>query len=129
MIRGSMSEPPRIVVLSSKIEPAELARLVGDPFEDMVKFVVDIEQGVAAVGGELHADAQDILIERGSRQESVWGGNYFPGRGPDACIQYTSLINIRPARGNRAMVIEDTGLREKVRAIVFRLIGAGEPLS
>ena len=54
-----MSEnAPEIVIVDSKLEPAELARLVGRFFEGMVKYVVDIERGLAAVGGELHADAE-----------------------------------------------------------------------
>ena len=33
-------------------DPAELRRLVAAHFEDMVKNVVDVERGIAAVGGE-----------------------------------------------------------------------------
>ena len=37
---------------------------------------------VAAVGGELHADAEALLLEQGSQQKDLWGANYYPGRGP-----------------------------------------------
>ena len=47
---------------------------------------------------------------------------------PRECIKYTSLINIRPAAGNRGMEILDPALREKVREITFALIGEGEPI-
>ena len=121
-------EPPDIVVLDQRIEPAELARLVRLFFEDMVKFVVDVERRVAAVGGELHADAEQLLLDRGSRQSDLWGANYYPGRGQEGCIEYTSLINIRPSQSNRSMQIEDPAIRERVREITFALIGEGEPL-
>jgi hypothetical protein len=62
------------VIVDKKIAPAELRRLVDAFFEDMVKYVVDVERGVAAVGDELHADAEALLLE--------------------ACLEYTSLINI-----------------------------------
>lgn len=120
--------PPDIVVLDRQIEPAELARLVQLFFEDMVKYVVDIERRIAAVGGELHADAEQLLLDGGSRQSDLWGANYYPGRGRDACIEYTSLINIRPSQGNRSMQIEDPAIREQVRDLTFALIGEGEPL-
>jgi hypothetical protein len=94
----------------------------------MVKYVVDVERAVAAVGGELHADEEALLLEHGSRQEDLWGANYYPGREPEDCIEYTSLINIRPAQGNRGMFIEDELLRERVREVTFALIGRGEPL-
>jgi hypothetical protein len=119
---------PDIVTIESRIEPAELARLVRLHFEDMVKYVVDIELRAAAVGGELHADAEHLLLESGSRQSDLWGANYYPGRGPDECIEYTSLINICPAQGNRGMLIMDPLIRERVREITFALLGEGEPL-
>jgi hypothetical protein len=119
---------PDIVIVESRMEPSELARLVLLHFEDMVKYVVDIERRLAAVGGELHADAEQLLLQSGSRQADLWGANYYPGRGPEECIEYTSLINIRPAQANRGMLIADPGLRIRVREITFALIGEGEPL-
>lgn len=120
--------PPEIVVLDHRIEPAELARLVGRFFEAMIKYVVDIERGVAAVGGELHADAEQLLLADGSRQANLWGANYYPGRGRENCVEYISLINIRPAQGNRSMDILDPVIRERVRELTFALIGEGEVL-
>ena len=119
---------PDIVVVDTRLPASELKRLVARFFEDMVKYVVDVERGIAAVGGELHADAEALLLERGSRQEALWGANYYPGKGREGCIEYTALINIRPAAGNRGMEIEDPDLRERVRQITFTLIGEGEPL-
>jgi uncharacterized protein DUF5674 len=120
---------PEIVVLrNQRIEPAELRRLVDLFFEDMVKCVVDVERGVVAVGGEMHADAEQALLEDGSRQRDLWGANYYPGRGREDCIEYTALINIRPAQGNRSMEIQDPTVRERVRQLTSALIGDGEPL-
>ena len=76
----------------------------------------------------MQADAEALLLEDGSRPVDVWGGNYYPGRGEDRCLEYTSLINIRPSQGNASMEIEDEGLRARVRSIAFELIGRGEPL-
>ena len=118
-----------ILVTSEPIPRDDLARLVELYFRDMVKFVVDVERGVIAVGGELHADAEALLLEDGSRQADVWGGNYYPGRGEEHCLEYTSLINIRPSRGNASMEIESEEVQARVRSIVFELIGKGETLS
>jgi hypothetical protein len=123
-----VQEAPGIVVIEQRIEPAELRRLVDLYFGDMVKFVADVQTRVAAVGGELHADAEQLLLERGSAQADLWGANYYPGRGPDECIEYTALINIRPSRGNQSMEIQDAGTRLAVREIAHALIGRGEDL-
>lgn len=124
-----MDVPDIVIVETGRIAPETLGALVAAFFEDMVKYVVDVERGVAAVGGELHADAEALLLEHGSRQSDLWGANYYPGLGPDECIEYTSLINIRPSQDNRSMEIEDATLRARVRELTFERIGRGEPLS
>jgi hypothetical protein len=124
-----MDVPDIVVVEGDPIPPSVLRELLARFFEDMVKYVVDVERGVAAVGGELHADAEALLLERGSRQEDLWGANYFPGAGRDACIEFTSLINIRPSQGNRSMEVESESVRAGIRDITYRLIGRGEPLA
>jgi hypothetical protein len=55
-----MDAAPEIVIIDHPIDRGELARLVKLFFEDMVKYVVDVERGIAAVGGELHADAERL---------------------------------------------------------------------
>ena len=119
---------PAIVLVARPLERSELQRLVAAHFEDMVKYVVDVARGIAAVGGELHADEEALLLENGSRQEDLWGANYYPGKGPEGCIEFTSLINIRPAQNNRGMTIDDDAVRAKVREITHALIGHGEAI-
>ena len=123
-----MSEnPPDVVVLDRRIDAAVLRQLV-ERFEDMVKYVVDVERGVIAIGGEMHSDVEQVLLESGSRQADLWGANYYPGRGRDSCIEFTSFINIRPSVGNRGMEVQDEALRARVREITRALVGEGEPL-
>ncbi|HAH32592.1 MAG TPA: hypothetical protein DCL44_09805 [Elusimicrobia bacterium] len=89
----------------------------------MFKIVVDIERGVLAAGGMLHADAEELLLSDGSSQDDLWGANYLPGRDPGLKLEYTALINIRPALGNRDQEIKSEAVRRKVREVVERLIG------
>lgn len=121
-------ELPEILVLDRRIAPADLARLVHGFFGDMVKYVVDVRRQVIAIGGELHADAEQVLLSGGSRQADLWGANYYPGRGPDACVEFTALINIRPAQGNPSMEIGDEAVRRILREVTFALVGEGEAL-
>ncbi len=123
-----MSQSAPIIVITKRIAPEKLASFLGRPYDDMVKFVVDIERRMIALGGEMHADAEAELLDRESRQESLWGGNYYPGRGEVECLQYTSMINIRPSQKNVTMAVQDPKVREAMRAIVFDLVGRGEAL-
>ncbi len=122
--------PPGIVLVSaSRLARDELRRLAELYFEDMVKYVVDVARGVIAVGGEMHADAEQVLLDDGSTQADLWGATYYPGRGRELCVEYTALINIRPAQGNRSMEIQDPAVRQRVRELTFALVGEGEPLA
>ncbi|MBI4239453.1 hypothetical protein HY620_00500 [Candidatus Uhrbacteria bacterium] len=91
------------------------------PFGDLVKAVVDVSQGIMAVNGELHADEEKILLERGSRQEDLWGINIYP-ESTDAMIEFDSMINIRPSQDNRSRSVEDKQTQEKIKKIVYTLI-------
>ena len=122
------NQAPSIVVVDKKIDPTELARLAQLTFVDMVKMVVDVRRRSVAVGGELHADAEQILLQEGSRQEDLWGANYYPGTGKERCIEYTALINIRPSQDNHSMEVEDPTIRQAIADITFKLIGEGEKL-
>ena len=115
-----------VLVLHGPIAPGELLRLARETFEDMVKYVVDVERGVIAIGGQLHADAEHVLLEAGSRPGDLWGANYLLGRGREDCIEYTSLINIRPARGNAGMEIQDPAIRERILELTAALVGIGD---
>jgi len=43
-----------------------------------IKLAVDIERGILAGGGELHADCEAVLLENGSKQVDIWGGDWYP---------------------------------------------------
>ncbi|MHC9538042.1 MAG: DUF5674 family protein [Vulcanimicrobiota bacterium] len=111
-----------IIIVQERINNATLRGFLDKPFPEMVKFVVDVENERIALGGELHADAEDLLLEDESTQEYLWGGNIYPDAPAEKKIEYTALINIRPSQDNRSMEIQDRGLREKIGKIVNRLI-------
>ena len=129
VILARMTPPgdrPGTLIIGSPIERSELFRLTAAHFEGMVKFVVDLERRRIAIGGQMHVDLEERLLADGSTKAHLWGANYYPGRGPEGCIEYTSLINVSPSRGNLSMEIKDPGLRERIRTIAFALIGSGQ---
>lgn len=119
-------EYPEIVISERRIDEKTVRNLAAAWFGDMVKYVVDVELRLVAVGGQLHADAEALLLQRGSRQADLWGANYYPDRNEEDCIEPIALINIRPAQGNRSMEVQDTALRARVREITFELLGRGK---
>jgi hypothetical protein len=85
-----------------------------------IKLAVDIERGILAGGGELHADCEAVLLETGSKQVDIWGADWYPLTQE---VGYESLINIRPRQNNRSMEIQDPMIRDRVAQIVQRLLG------
>jgi hypothetical protein len=89
---------------------------------ELVKAVVDIENGIMAIGGELHADEEQVLLEQGSKQEHLWGINLYPDETTDDWIEFDSMINVRPLQGNRSRSVENPALQQTIRSIVAKLV-------
>jgi len=107
-----------IVIIKEKISKDHLKQLAQETFGDMIKIVVDLERNIMAIGGEMHADCEQVLLEDGSKQENLWGANIYPDSDEDNFIEYQSLINIRPRVGNRSMEIEDENIRNQVKRVI-----------
>ena len=111
-----------IKIIKAKIPLVEVKKMAAESFGDMVKAVVDIEKGVMAVGGEMHADAEALLLAGGSEQNDLWGINIYPDLSVDERIAYESLINIRPRQQNKSMAVESEEMRKKIKLIIDTLI-------
>ena len=62
-----------IKVIKNHISRKELMEIAKGQFGNLVKAVVDAEQGIMAIGGELHADEEVLLMEQeGSKREHIW---------------------------------------------------------
>lgn len=83
--------------------------------ETYINLAVDIERGILAGGGMLHADGEAVLIDDGSLQENIWGADWIPETQE---VRFEALINIRPRQNNRSMTILDPSIRQRVERIV-----------
>ncbi len=83
----------------------------------------DIDLGLLAVNADLHADLESLLLENGSRQQSLYGFNIIYD---DWEIEYDSLIN--PPRNRDAgypragRTVADPDARKKIEEIVEKWI-------
>ncbi|MDD5529284.1 MAG: DUF5674 family protein [bacterium] len=91
-------------------------------FGNMVKAVVDIEQEIMVVDGELHSDEEALLLENGSKQKNLWGINIYPEIGGDDWLEFDSMINVRPSQNNRTRGVDNPEIQQKVIKIVNRLV-------
>jgi len=121
-IRNCPSIIMDIQIIRHTITRQTLQQMAMQQFGDMVKAVVDVEQGVMAVGGELHSDEEAALLDQGSQHKHLWGINLYPDQPHPAWIEYDSMINVRPSQGNRSRSVEHVDIREAIIAIVRRLV-------
>jgi len=100
----------------------DLMPMAAAMFGNMVKAVVDVEREVIALDGELHSDLEALLIEDGSRPQDLWGINLYPELQGDDFVEFDSMINLRPAQGNRSRGVDDPRAREQIIRVVAKRI-------
>ena len=91
--------------------------------ENAIKAVVDVERKIIAVDSPMHYDCEQLLLESGSRQEALWGINlYLDENNIDEMVEFDSMINLRPAQGNRSRSVEDVETQKEIEAIVAKWV-------
>ena len=91
-------------------------------FGDYVKGVVDVEQKLLGLGGELHSDIEEKLLTQGSIQQDLWGINLHPQESWPDMVEFDSLINIRPRQNNRSRDVEDPLLRKQIINLIGEIL-------
>jgi hypothetical protein len=113
----------KIKIIKEPIKKNELVAMANEKFGNLVKAVVDVRQGIMAIGGELHADEEVVLSEEcDSKREDTWGVNLYPLNNDSDFIEFDSMINLKPAYGNRTRGIENPETRKKIEEIIKELI-------
>lgn len=108
-----------IHLIREKATPEQTHQML-DALGTYVKLAVDVRRGILAGGGILHADCEAELLADGSRQEDIWGADWFP---KSQRVQFEALINIRPRQNNPSMEIGNPDIRLKVESLVKELLG------
>ncbi len=111
-----------IDIIREHITREQLKQFAHNTFVDLVKTVVDVDRGIMAVGGELHADEETVLLEDGSKQTNLWGINLYPDKTGEDFVEFDSMINLRPSQNNRSRGVDDPAIRQQIIAVVSKLI-------
>ncbi len=110
-------------IVKDHIGMDEVKALAHEQYQDIIKAVVDVEQEIMGIGGELHVDIQSLLVEKeGSKGADTWGINLYLDKTGDDFIEFDSMINLKPNSGNRSRDVEDEEIKKKIREIVGKLV-------
>ena len=105
-----------VLIIRKKATLSEIDEMSVE-FEDFIKLAVDLDREILAGGGELHADCEQVLLLDGSKQENVWGGDWFPDIQE---VGFESLINIRPRQDNRGLELRFASNSRQLSASCWR---------
>ncbi len=110
-------------IVKEKIEIIELKEMAKKMHGELVKAMVDIEQEIIAVDAPMHSDLLELLIaEENSEPKNLWGINIHPDKAGEDFIEFDSMMNLKPALGNRTRGVENPEIREKIIQIVEKII-------
>ena len=109
-------------ILNQPIAIDELKKIAAETFIDLVKAVVDVEKELIAIDAELHSDLEALLLEKGSKQKDLWGINFYPDIKGGDFIEFDSMINIRPSKGNMSRGVDNEKIRERIIEIINKAV-------
>jgi hypothetical protein len=109
-------------IIAERLGVDKLKLMASITFGSLVKAVVDVDRELLAVDAELHSDLEALLLENGSKQKNLWGINLYPEIEGEGFIEFDSIINIRPSRGNNSRSVEDKEIRRKIIEVVNKRI-------
>jgi len=96
------------------LTPQEIEKL-RQQFGNYLKLTIDLKNKWIVAGGDLHADAEKLLLEKGSKQDDIWGGGIDL---KEKLIDTSAVLNLRPRLNNDSLEILDQGRREKFIEII-----------
>lgn len=107
-----------IIITGKTVTDREIQEMSKE-FENYIKIVVDVKKEILSGGCQLHVDCEQELLQRGSKQEDLWGGGVDL---VNKVIEFNSLTNIKPRQDNPSQEILDKTIRQKFENIVRQLI-------
>ena len=106
-----------------KISVKELKDMAQKMFGELVKADVDIKKKIVVIDMPMHYDGEQVLLDKGSKQQDIWGINLHPDDfGTNDFIEFDSMINIRPSQGNPSRDILDKTIKAKVKEVIAEVV-------
>lgn len=114
-----------VVIVDNKLTENDI-KTAREDYGNVIKITTDIEQEIAAIGGEYHHDAEQILIRRfKSKNSNLWGGAYYI----DTKILTTNAyINYKSNLGNPSNEILSEQKREEFLKFANKIVKEIESL-
>jgi len=105
-----------IIVLTDKALTKKDVQKAREEYAGYIKITADLKKGLVALGGEYHADAEEILVKKyGCRSVDIWGGGYSVNL---AKFEVNAILNIKPGINDSPDILDP-----RIREAFLRLVG------
>lgn len=102
------------MVIDEKIKKEDLEK-AKEHYKLYIKITADLQEKIVIIGGEYHADAEELLLKKyKSRQKNIWGGGFNLSTKK---FETNAIINIKPGI-NESMEI----LNSQTRSAFLELV-------
>lgn len=91
-----------IVIIEKSLNKEDFKR-ARENYQTYIKITIDLEKEILALGGEYHADAEKMLLARGSKQENIWGGGVNLETGQ---FETNAIINLKVGRNDSTEILD-----------------------
>lgn len=108
-----------VVIINGPLTKKQV-KIAREEHDVYIKITADIEQNIIAIGGEYHADAENILVKNyGSKNSNIWGGGY---KIDDKIFLTNALLNFKPNLDNSSGEILDPVIRNKFLKLAKKVL-------
>lgn len=103
-----------MVIVVDKLSEEDVLKAKED-YSEYIKVTADISRGIVAIGGEYHADAEEILVrDYQCENKDIWGGGYNIKLKK---FETNAVLNIKPQINDSPEII-DQKIRETFLSLV-----------
>jgi hypothetical protein len=82
-----------MIIVNKKLTKEDV-KVARENYSEYIKITVDLEKEIVVIGGEYHADAENILVEKfNSKRSNIWGGGYNITLDK---FEVNALVNLKP---------------------------------
>ncbi len=109
-------------LVDKTISLEDLKKMSEKIYGKMIKAIVDTERNILVIDVGMHSDAELFLLDKGSKQENLWGINFHPNNDKKNWVEFDSIINIRPYDNNRTRGVDNPALQKLIISLVNKMV-------
>lgn len=108
-----------LIIVDHKLSKEDVKTSLED-YSGYIKITVDLEKEIVIIGGEYHADAEKLMVEKfDSKRSSIWGGGYNV---MTKQFEVNAMLNLKPSI-NDSLEVLDPKTRNRFLKVVKNKLG------